>query len=100
MDIFAPYAAEEMWEELGRSGPVFRHNWPEYDAELAKEELAEVVIQVNGKLRSRLRAPFGTPREELERQAREDEKVRSFLDGKQLVKVIVVPDKLVNLVIR
>ncbi len=97
---FAPYVAEEMWEELGRRGPVCRQAWPEFDPELAREEEAEIVVQINGKLRSRLTAPFGTPKEELERLARADEKVASQIDGKQVVKVIVVPDKLVNIVVR
>jgi leucyl-tRNA synthetase len=97
---FAPYLAEELWEELGLQGPVFRQTWPGYDAELAKDDMAEVVVQVNGKLRSRFWVPFGTPKEELERQACMDEKVKSLLDGKKLIKAIVVPDKLVNLVLR
>jgi leucyl-tRNA synthetase len=97
---FTPYVAEEMWEELGRTGPVFKQPWPGYDAELAREEAAEVVVQVNGKLRSRIYAPFGSSKEELERAALEDEKVQPFLEGKQAVKVVVVPDKLVNIVVR
>ena len=51
---FAPYMAEEMWEQLGRTGPVFRQTWPAYDAALAKEDAAEVVLQVNGKVRGRI----------------------------------------------
>jgi leucyl-tRNA synthetase len=97
---FAPYLSQELWEEMGREGPVFRQPWPKFDAELAKEDLAEVVIQVNGKLRGRLHLPFGTPQDDLERQARADEKIRPFLDGKQVVKTIVVPDKLVNIVVK
>jgi leucyl-tRNA synthetase len=97
---FAPYVAEEMWEEIGRAGPVFKQPWPSFDEELAREEGAEVVIQVNGKLRGRLVAPFGASREELERRALADEKVRPHLAGKQIVKVIVVPDKLVNIVVK
>jgi leucyl-tRNA synthetase len=97
---FAPYLAQEMWEELGRSEPVFRQKWPAYDPELAKEDLAEVIIQVNGKLRGRLHVPFGTAKEELERMAQADEKVKSFIDGKQVVKVIIVPDKIVNIVVK
>ncbi len=97
---FAPYVAEEMWEELGRTGPVFRQPWPDYDPELAREEMAEIVLQVNGKVRSRLNAPFGTPREELERQALADEKIRSYIAGKAVAKVVVVPDKLVNVVVK
>jgi leucyl-tRNA synthetase len=97
---FAPYLAEEMWEQQGRSGPVFRQTWPAYDEELAREEGAEVVLQVNGKVRSRMLVPFGTSREELERLAKSDEKMQPFIDGKQVVKVVVVPDKLVNVVVK
>jgi len=97
---FAPYMAEELWEQMGRPGPVFKQPWPGYDAELAREHEADVVVQVNGKLRSRLAVPFGAPREELERRALADEKVRPFVDGKQVVKVVVVPDKLVNVVVK
>ena len=97
---FVPYVAEEMWEELGKPGPVFKQPWPKFDPELAREELAEVVVQVNGKLRGRIHVPFGTAKEELERIARQDEKVQPFLEGKQTVKTIIVADKLVNLVVK
>ncbi len=97
---FAPYLAEEMWEEMGRTGPVFRQPWPSYDPELAREEEAEVVIQVNGKLRGRMQAPFGTPRETLQQRALADPKVAPYVDGRQVVKVVVVPDRLVNIVVR
>jgi leucyl-tRNA synthetase len=97
---FTPYVAEEMWEELGRTGPVFKQSWPAYDPELAREELAEVVVQVNGKLRSRIHVPFGTSKEELERAALADEKTRLAIEGKQVMKAILVPDRLVNLVVK
>jgi len=97
---FAPYLAQQIWEELRREGPVFREPWPGFDSELAKEDEAEIVVQVNGKLRARICAAFGTPKEELEARALADEKVKAMLDGKQVVKVIVVPDKLVNLVVK
>jgi leucyl-tRNA synthetase len=100
LEPFAPYLAEELWEEQGREGPVFHHVWPEYDPELAREEEAEVVIQVNGKLRGRINVAFGTPREALEKLALADIKVQPLLDGRQIVKVIVVPDKLVNIVVK
>lgn len=97
---FAPYLAQELWEEQGREGPVFRQAWPVYDPELAKEEEAEIVVQVNGKLRGRIFAPFGTAEDVLRSRALEDPKVRPHVDGKKLAKVIVVPDKLVNIVVR
>ena len=97
---FVPFVTQELWEELGREGQVLQQAWPSYDPELAREEEAEIPVQVNGKLRSRIYAPFGTSKEELERRALADEKVRGFLAGKPVVKAIVVPDKLVNLVVK
>jgi leucyl-tRNA synthetase len=97
---FAPYVAEELWEELGRKGPVFRQPWPAYDPELAREDAAEVVLQVNGKVRGRILVPFGSDQQSLEKAALADAKTQPYLDGKQVVKVIVVPDKLVNIVVK
>ena len=97
---FAPYVAEEMWEQIGRQGPVFRQPWPKFDEEMAKEEAADVVLQVNGKVRGRLSVPFGTSQTELETLAMADAKVQSFVAGKQIVKIVVVPDKLVNIVVK
>ncbi|PWT99308.1 MAG: leucine--tRNA ligase, partial [Terriglobia bacterium] len=97
---FAPYVSQEIWDELGRDGPLFRNPWPAFDSELAKEDLAEVVVQVNGKLRSRIYVAFGTPTTELEQRAQTDDKLKPFIEGKRVVKVITVPDKLVNLVVK
>jgi leucyl-tRNA synthetase len=100
LEPFAPYLAEEIWEEQGKNGPVFHHSWPAYDPDLARDDEAEIVIQVNGKVRGRLFVAFGTPPETIEKQALSDAKIQPLLDGKQVVKVIVVPDKLVNIVVR
>jgi leucyl-tRNA synthetase len=97
---FAPYTAEDLWEKLARPGPVLRVPWPKFDAALATEDEAEVVLQVNGKLRGRLVVPRQTSRADLERLALADPKVHSFVDGKQILKVVVVPDKLVNVVVK
>ena len=97
---FAPYICEEMWVEIGREGPVLKQPWPTFDPQLAKEDGAEVILQVNGKVRSRLTVAFGTTREELEQLAMADEKVQFFIGGKPVVKMIVVPDKLVNVVVK
>jgi leucyl-tRNA synthetase len=97
---FAPYLSQEIWDELGREGPVFRQPWPVFDPELAKADLAEIVVQVNGKLRSRVYAPFGTPKDELEALALADPKVQQAIAGKQVVRVVTVPDKLVNIVVK
>ena len=101
MAPFAPFAAQEMWsEELGRSGPVFRVPWPTYDPDLAREDGAEVPVQVNGKLRSKVIVPFDTSKEDLERIALADAKVRPWVEGKAISKVVVVPGKLVNIVVK
>ena len=98
---FAPYLAEELWEQLGRTGPVFRQPWPAYDEELAKEDAAEVVLQVNGKVRGRIvRALRHAARGAGEARAGRPQSRSRSSTGKQVVKVIVVPDKLVNIVVR
>jgi leucyl-tRNA synthetase len=97
---FAPYTAQDLWSGLGHGTPVFREPWPPFDPALAKEDLAEIVVQVNGKVRGRLQAAFGAPQDEIKQLALDNDKVRPFLDGKQIVKTIVVPDKLVNVVVR
>jgi leucyl-tRNA synthetase len=74
--------------------------WPKVDEELAKEEGAEIPVQVNGKLRGKLFVPFGTPKEQLEQLALADGKVRQFVGGKAVVKIIVVPDRLINVVVK
>ncbi len=97
---FAPYTAEEMWELQGRTGPAFRQPWPSYDEALEKEDAAEIVLQVNGKVRGHITVPFGSDKATVEKLALSDPKVQPFLEGKQVVKVIVVPDKLVNIAVR
>ncbi|MDQ2711784.1 MAG: leucine--tRNA ligase [Acidobacteriota bacterium] len=97
---FAPYIAQELWTELGQHGPVFRHPWPKFNPELAREALIEIPVQVNGKLRSHLCVSPGTSRTDLERLALANEKTKPFVDGKQVVKVVVVPDRLVNVVVK
>jgi leucyl-tRNA synthetase len=97
---FAPYTAQELWTELGHDSPVFREPWPNFDASLAKEDLIEIPVQVNGKLRGHLQVALGTGKEELERLAFAIEKVKPFVEGKQVAKIVVVPDRLVNIVIK
>jgi leucyl-tRNA synthetase len=99
---FAPHVAEEMWEGLGHQGGLLgsRARWPVANEELARKEELEIPVQVNGKLRSRIRATPDTAEEELKSAALADEKVRALTEGKQIVKVIVVPQRLVNVVVK
>ena len=96
---FAPFAAQELWQALGHDGPVFRHPWPAFDENLAREEELEIPVQVNGKLRSRISVPHGTPQDEQQRLALADERVRAHTDGRTIVKVIHT-GKLINVVVR
>ncbi len=97
---FAPYTAQDLWAILGHSGPVFRQAWPLYNPALAKEDLVEITVQVNGKVRGHVSVAHNISKEELERLARAQEKIQPFLEGKQVVKVIAVPEKLINLVVK
>jgi leucyl-tRNA synthetase len=96
----APHIAEELWEMLGHTGGLARASWPQYRSEFAAEEQVEVVIQINGRVRARIVVPAGLSEDELVARAKAEPRVMEALQGKMIVKVIVVPDKLVNLVIR
>jgi leucyl-tRNA synthetase len=96
---FAPHVACEVWDEVV-GGDLWEVPWPEADPELLVSETVTVIVQVNGKLRDRVEAAADAPEEELLDLARGSEKVRAHLDGKEVVKEIVVPGKLVNLVVR
>ncbi len=97
----APHVAEELWEALGHEGGLLTSaSWPRADADLARREELEIPVQVNGKLRSRILATPETSDDELRAAALADEKVRSFTDGHEIVKVIVIPQRLVNVVIK
>ena len=96
---FAPHLSEELWERLGNRGTVFRSGWPEWDPEGLKEELMTVVVQVNGRLRSRLLLPVHTSEEAVKDAALRDEKVKKHLEGRGVKKVVYVPRRLVNVVL-
>jgi len=97
---FSPHVSEEMWESLGHQGGLLNARWPKADSELARSEELEIPIQVNGKLRSRVMASPQVSEDELRSAALADEKIQSIIGGHQIVKVIVVPQRLVNIVIR
>jgi leucyl-tRNA synthetase len=97
---FAPYLSAELWAELGEDGVVLRAPWPESNRELAKEDEIEVPVQINGKLVCVVRVSAGSSSEEIEKAALADEKVQSRIAGRTIAKVIVVPGKLVNLVVK
>jgi leucyl-tRNA synthetase len=97
---FAPFLAAELWEQLCGHGAVFRVAWPDANAELAREAELEIPVQVNGKLVCVLRMPVGIDESAIKAAAQLDAKVVTRMAGKTVVKVIVVPGKLVNIVVR
>ncbi len=97
---FAPYLSAELWAEIGGEGEILRAPWPVSDAALAKEDEIEIPVQINGKLRSVVRVSAEADKSALEAAALADEKVQEWLSGKVPVKIIIVPAKLVNLVVK
>jgi leucyl-tRNA synthetase len=97
---FAPYLAAELWEQMGEAGSLLRHPWPQFDENLAREEEIDVPVQVNGKLRALVRVAPSADNEALQEAALSQEKVQASIAGKQIVKVVIVPAKLINLVVR
>jgi leucyl-tRNA synthetase len=97
---FAPFLAQELWAELGHEGVVFRQAWPVADADLAREDEIEIPVQVNGKLVNVIRIPAEADVEAMKAAAQADEKVAARIAGKQIVKIIAVPGKMVNLVVK
>jgi leucyl-tRNA synthetase len=97
---FAPHFSEELWEMLGHEMSVHKVDWPTYDeAALVKDEV-EIVLQVNGKVRDKVAVATGASKETIEALALANEKVKNFTEGKNIVKVIVIPSKLVNIVVK
>jgi leucyl-tRNA synthetase len=97
---FAPYLAAELWEELGGEGAVLRQPWPKSDPGLAKEDEVEIPVQINGKLVSLIRVPAGSDAKAIEAAALAEEKVKARTAGKTVAKIIVVPGRAVNLVVK
>ena len=97
---YAPHIAEELWRILGHDRTLAYEPWPEFDPERIKEATVEIPVQIQGRLRAKIRVPAEAERSQIEVEARADERVSQLLDGKQVVKVIVVPGRLINFVVK
>jgi leucyl-tRNA synthetase len=97
---FAPHIAEELWQALGHTESIANAPYPSYNPDLAKDEVVTIAVQVSGKLRGTFEAPVGITNEELIARAMQVDTVQKFIGGKEIVKKIVVPNKLVNLVVK
>ena len=95
---YSPHIAEEIWEKLGHKTTIANEPWPMFNEELTKDDEVTIIIQVNGKLRAKLQMPAGISKEDMEKAAFEDSHVKTHTEGKNIVKVIAIPGKLVNIV--
>lgn len=99
LNPIAPHITEELWEFLGGEAYLSKAPWPTYDRTKLYEDMVEIVVQVNGKVRGKVVVPRGLQEEEVVRRALEDERIKQWLDGKALKKYVYVPEKLVNIVV-
>ncbi|HJL74933.1 MAG TPA: leucine--tRNA ligase [Candidatus Marinimicrobia bacterium] len=97
---FIPHTAEELWQRLGYVNSIAYEPWPEFDENLAKENLINFAIQVNGKLRANIEIDANAEKEDVLFQSKENERIKAYLDGKELIKEIYVPGRLINLVVK
>jgi leucyl-tRNA synthetase len=97
---FAPHLAEELWEQLGHRDSVFRASWPVSDPAALEREVVQVVVQVDGRVRTRLVVPPEIAEDRLRTEALADEKVRPWLEAREVARIVVVPGRLVNIVTR
>ena len=97
---FTPHIGEELWTMIGKEGSVFDISWPKYDETALVKDEVEVVVQVNGKVRGKLTVGANVSRDEMQELAMADEKIKALVEGKTIVKVVAVPKKLVNIVVK
>ncbi len=97
---FVPHVAEELWSQLLVEGSVHKQSWPDFDAEAVKVSEVEIVVQINGKVREKLVVPAGLDAKKMEQLVLEDAKVQQLTAGATIAKVVCVPDKLVNVVVK
>lgn len=97
---FAPHFAEEMWEKLGMEYSIFDEKWPEWDNNALVKDEVELAVQLNGKVKDKIMLQSGLDREQTEKAAMQDDKVKALIEGRDVVKVIAVPGKLVNIVVK
>ena len=100
LDPIAPFITEEIWQMLGHDKTIAYETWPTYDIEKTKEDEFEMVVQVNGKVRGKIVVSMDTSKEEMEVLAKELDNVKKYINDKEIIKIITVPKKLVNIVIK
>ena len=96
----APHITEELWEKFGGEGFLSLSKWPEFDPAKTVDDEIEIVVQINGKIKDKILVPADMAKEDVEKTAMEAEKAKEAIEGKTVVKVICVPGKLVNIVVK
>ena len=96
----APHMMEELWQKLGHNESLTYASWPTYQEQDLFEDNVEIILQVNGKLRNKVKVPLNTSKAELEKIALADTKLQKFINDKKVVKVIAIPNKIVNIVVK
>jgi len=96
---FAPHIAEELWSVLGNKESISQEEWPKYDPELIKDEMVSLIIQINGKVRDKVEVGAGKTEEEIKEIVLTQEKTQRWLEGKEIRKIIFIPNKLINIVV-
>ena len=100
MAPFTPHVCEELWQQLGMEGSIHKMPWPTYDEAALVKDSIEIVVQLNGKIKDKIQVPTAISPKELEESALANEKIKILIAGMTVVKVIAVPGKLVNIVVK
>jgi leucyl-tRNA synthetase len=100
LNPITPFITEELWEKLGHNNTISYEKWPTYDISKTKEEQIEIGIQVNGKLRGSILSNLNETKDDLLEKAMKEDNVKKYVEGKTVVKTIVIPGKIVNIVIK
>jgi leucyl-tRNA synthetase len=97
---FAPHFTEEMWQKMGKVDSIFNEKWPVWDESAMVKDVVEIAIQINGKVKGRIEIPTSATEKEIEQLVMENNEVKEMLEGKQIVKLVVIKNRLVNIVVR
>ncbi len=100
LNPIASHVTEELWERLGFEGHIFSSKWPEYDVSKIIESNVELAVQINGKVRFKITVPTSFSEEEIKEQVKNDDKLKQYIDGKQIQKIIVIKSRIVNIVVK
>jgi leucyl-tRNA synthetase len=100
LSVFAPHLAEELWERTGNHSVLTYEPWPEYDPEMVKDEILEYPVQINGKVRFKISVDAEADEEAIRALLLDHERLAQYTEGKSIVKIIIVPKRIITLVVK